>query len=99
MGYFLRHVAIPAARDGVLFCVPNTVINPVNTVVNYRIPAHSLLLKRSPTAVVTILEKQISETTDEDRKIQLQRDLDRERARREKQEAANQRAAQAAKYN
>ncbi len=42
------------------------------------------------------LEKQISETTDEDRKIQLQRDLDRERARREKQEAANQRAAQVA---
>lgn len=28
------------------------------------------------------LEKQISETTDEDRKIQLQRDLDRERASR-----------------
>jgi hypothetical protein len=44
------------------------------------------------------LEKQISEITDEDRKIQLQRDLDRERARarREKQEAANQRAAQVA---
>jgi hypothetical protein len=42
------------------------------------------------------LEKQISETTDEDRKIQLQRDLDRERARREKQDAANQRAAQVA---
>ena len=42
------------------------------------------------------LEKQISETTDEDRKIQLQHDLDRERARREKQEAANQRAAQVA---
>jgi hypothetical protein len=42
------------------------------------------------------LEKQISETTDEDRKIQLQRDLDRERARREKQEAANQRTAQVA---
>lgn len=35
------------------------------------------------------LEKQISETTDEDRKIQLQRDLDRERARREKQELIN----------
>ena len=42
------------------------------------------------------LEKQISETTDEDRKIQLQRDLDRERARREKQDAANQRSAQVA---
>jgi hypothetical protein len=42
------------------------------------------------------LEKQISETTDEDRKIQLQRDLDRERARRQKQEAANLRAAQVA---
>ena len=42
------------------------------------------------------LEKQISATDDADRKIQLQRDLDRERARREKQEAANQRAAQVA---
>ena len=40
------------------------------------------------------LEKQISETDDPDRKQSLQRDLDRERARREKQDAANQRAAQ-----
>ena len=42
------------------------------------------------------LEKQISETDDPDRKQSLQRDLDRERARREKQDAANQRAAQVA---
>ncbi len=42
------------------------------------------------------LEKQISETDDPDKKQSLQRDLDRERARREKQDAANQRAAQVA---
>jgi hypothetical protein len=35
------------------------------------------------------LEKQISETDDPDKKRQLQRDLDRERARRERQNAAN----------
>ncbi len=34
------------------------------------------------------LEKQISETTDDDKRAQLQHDLDRERARREKQQAA-----------
>ncbi len=42
------------------------------------------------------LEKQISDTDDPDKKQSLQRDLDRERARREKQDAANQRAAQVA---
>jgi hypothetical protein len=42
------------------------------------------------------LERQISETDDADRKQSLQRDLDRERARRAKQDAANQRAAQIA---
>jgi hypothetical protein len=35
------------------------------------------------------LEKQISDTTDEDRKRSLQRDLDRERSRRERQDASN----------
>ena len=42
------------------------------------------------------LERQIANTDDPDKKAQLQRDLDRERARRERQEAANQRAAQVA---
>ena len=42
------------------------------------------------------LEKQIANTTDEDKKRSLQRDLDRERARRERQEANNQAAAQVA---
>jgi hypothetical protein len=42
------------------------------------------------------LEKQISETDDEDKKRSLQRDLDRERARRERQDAANQNAANVA---
>ncbi len=42
------------------------------------------------------LEKEISNTTDEDRKRQLQRDLDRERSRRERQDANNRSAAQVA---
>ncbi len=42
------------------------------------------------------LEKQISQTTDPDKKRQLQRDLDRERARRERQNAINQNNAQVA---
>ncbi len=42
------------------------------------------------------LEKQIANTTDEDKKRSLQRDLDRERARRERQDANNQAAAQVA---
>ena len=42
------------------------------------------------------LEKQIADTTDEDKKRSLQRDLDRERARRERQDANNQAAAQVA---
>jgi hypothetical protein len=42
------------------------------------------------------LEQQISETDDPDRKAQLQRDLDREQAKRQKQQAANDRAAQVA---
>jgi hypothetical protein len=42
------------------------------------------------------LERDISNTTDEDRKRQLQRDLDRERSRRERQEADNRAAAQVA---
>ena len=42
------------------------------------------------------LEKQIADTTDEDKKRSLQRDLDRERARRERQDANNQAAAQIA---
>ena len=40
------------------------------------------------------LEKQISETDDEDKKRSLQRDLDRERARRERQESINKHDAQ-----
>jgi hypothetical protein len=42
------------------------------------------------------LEKQIADTTDEDKKRSLQRDLDRERARRERQNANSQAAAQVA---
>ena len=42
------------------------------------------------------LEKQIADTTDEDKKRSLQRDLDRERARRERQDANNRAAAQVA---
>jgi hypothetical protein len=42
------------------------------------------------------LEKQLSEATDDDQKRSLQRDLDRERARRERQQAANDRNAQIA---
>jgi hypothetical protein len=42
------------------------------------------------------LEKEISDTDDPDRKAQLQRDLDRERARRAREQAANDRAAQVA---
>jgi hypothetical protein len=42
------------------------------------------------------LEKQIAATDDEDRKRSLQHDLDRERARRERLNADNQRAAQVA---
>lgn len=42
------------------------------------------------------LERQIADTTDEDRKRSLQRDLDRERARRARQDADNQREAQIA---
>jgi hypothetical protein len=42
------------------------------------------------------LEKQISETDDEDKKRSLQRDLDRERARRERQESINKHDAQIA---
>jgi hypothetical protein len=42
------------------------------------------------------LEKQIANTTDEDKKRSLQRDLDRERSRRERQDANNQAAAQVA---
>jgi hypothetical protein len=40
------------------------------------------------------LEKQIADTDDPDKKQQLQRDLDRERARRERQDAVNQQQAQ-----
>jgi hypothetical protein len=42
------------------------------------------------------LEKQIADTTDPDKKRSLQRDLDRERARRERQDANNRAAAQVA---
>ncbi len=42
------------------------------------------------------LEQQIANTDDPDKKAQLQRDLDRERARRERQDAMNQQAAQIA---
>jgi flagellar motor protein MotB len=42
------------------------------------------------------LEKQIANTTDDDKKRSLQRDLDRERARRERQDANNRAAAQVA---
>jgi hypothetical protein len=42
------------------------------------------------------LERQIADTDDPDKEAQLQRDLDRERARRERQDDANQRAAQVA---
>lgn len=42
------------------------------------------------------LEKQIANTTDDDKKRSLQRDLDRERSRRERQEAANRSDAQIA---
>jgi hypothetical protein len=42
------------------------------------------------------LERDIANTTDDDRRRQLQRDLDRERARRERQEADNRNAAQVA---
>lgn len=42
------------------------------------------------------LEKQISETDDPDKKAALQRDLDRERARRERQDSINQHQAQIA---
>ena len=42
------------------------------------------------------LEQQIANTDDPDKKAQLQRDLDRERARRQRQDDANQRAAQVA---
>ena len=40
------------------------------------------------------LEKQIADTDDPDKKQQLQRELDRERARRERQDAVNQQQAQ-----
>jgi hypothetical protein len=40
------------------------------------------------------LEKQIADTDDPDKKRQLQRELDRERARRERQDAVNQQQAQ-----
>jgi hypothetical protein len=40
------------------------------------------------------LEKQIADTDDPDKKKQLQRELDRERARRERQDAVNQQQAQ-----
>jgi hypothetical protein len=42
------------------------------------------------------LERQIANTTDEDKKRSLQRDLDRERARRERQDANNRATAQVA---
>jgi len=42
------------------------------------------------------LEQQIANTDDPDKTAQLQRDLDRERARRQRQDDANQRAAQVA---
>ncbi len=42
------------------------------------------------------LEQQIANTDDPDKKRQLQRDLDRERARRDRENALNQRAAQVA---
>jgi hypothetical protein len=42
------------------------------------------------------LEQQIADSTDADQKRSLQNDLDRERARRERQQAANDRAAQIA---
>jgi hypothetical protein len=42
------------------------------------------------------LENQIANSTDDDEKRRLQRDLDRERARRERQQGANQRDAQIA---
>jgi hypothetical protein len=42
------------------------------------------------------LERQIADTTDEDRRRQLQRDLDRERARRERQNQDNRNAANVA---
>src|SRR5271156_3573397 len=42
------------------------------------------------------LEQQIANTDDPDKKRQLQRDLDRERARRDRENAINQRAAQVA---
>jgi hypothetical protein len=42
------------------------------------------------------LEQQISQTDDPDRKAQLQRDLDREQAKRQKQQASNDQAAQVA---
>ena len=42
------------------------------------------------------LERDIANTTDEDQRRRLQRDLDRERARRERQEADNRDAAQVA---
>ena len=42
------------------------------------------------------LERDLANTTDEDRKRQLQRDLDRERSRRERQEADSRAAAQIA---
>jgi hypothetical protein len=42
------------------------------------------------------LEKQIAETDDDDKRRALQRDLDRERARRERQDAINQHQAQIA---
>ena len=44
------------------------------------------------------LEQQIADTDDPDKKRALQRDLDRERARRERENAANQRAAQIASH-
>ena len=42
------------------------------------------------------LEREIANTTDDDQRRKLQRDLDRERARRERQEADNRNAAQVA---
>jgi hypothetical protein len=42
------------------------------------------------------LEKQIANTDDPDKKADLQRDLDRERSRREREDAANRRAAKVA---
>jgi len=42
------------------------------------------------------LEQQIANTDDPDKKAQLQRDLDREQAKRQREDAANQRAAQVA---